>query len=124
MIVKKILFCWLFCLSFLPANNINYSGMDIFPVDKEMEPAVRFWIMIYAKFYTNQYLLHDSRNLDIVYDVIELGDINNPDDPLSKVQKKQLKDKADYYKGILTAIAEVFPDSSKPPCPSPGRIFR
>jgi peptidoglycan lytic transglycosylase D len=111
--LKYILFSILIYSSFSLAGNINYTGGDIFPVDKEMEPAVRFWITIYAKYNTNQYVLHDSRNLAIVYDVIELGDINDPDGPLNKSQKKQLKDRAKYYKDILTGIAAVFPDSSR-----------
>ena len=109
---KTILFLAVFSAA-LFSNEINYSNKDLFPLHEEMKPAVRFWISIYTKYSTDQYLVHDSRQMDVVYEVVELGDINKPDAPLTKAENKTLKEKVNYYKDLLNAIAKAWPDTSK-----------
>ncbi len=115
MILKKlILSLFIFSVAAF-SNEINYSGKDIFPLHSELEPAVRFWINVYAKYGTNQYVIHDSRNMGLVYEVFKIGALNGgyADEPLSKSQKKKLKARTKYYKEILNSIAAVYPDTSK-----------
>lgn len=103
----------LFTISF--SAEINYSSKDVFPMHQDLEPAVRFWINVYAKYNTNQYVLHDARDMDIIYEVYQIGELNTgyADQPLSKYQQKILKSRTAYYKDILNAIAAVYPDSSR-----------
>lgn len=117
MILRKILLSLLF-LSYLGyGRNINYPGSDIFPLHDDMVDACRFWIKIYAEYNTNQYVIHDSRNLAVVYEVLKWGDLDESsiDAPFSREQKKYFKEKIKYYKNILADIASVYPDTTNMP---------
>ncbi|KAA3614746.1 MAG: LysM peptidoglycan-binding domain-containing protein [Calditrichaeota bacterium] len=116
MIIRKIFIITILVLSGnIFSSEINYSSKNLFPMHKELEPAVRFWIDVYGKYGTNQYIIHDSRKLGIVYEVAKIGIRNGgyADEPLSKSQKKTLKGYVKKYKDILKAIAAVYPDSTK-----------
>lgn len=104
----------LFFLSLTHAAEINYSGRDIFPLHEEMEPAVRFWISIYAQYNSNQYVLHDARAMDVIYEVLTIGTLDETaaDDPLSKDENDYIKERSKFYKDILNAIAAAWPDST------------
>lgn len=54
------------------------GSADLFPAPPEIQPAVRFWFSIYTQFGLKQGVVHDSRNHDIVYGVI---DLEHPDAP-------------------------------------------
>ena len=45
---------------------------QLFPRPPELEPAVRFWTRIYTEVDTQSGLLHDARNLTVVYDRMPL----------------------------------------------------
>ena len=47
-----------------------------FHVPKGLEKAVDFWIDVYSKYDTNQLIVHDTNNY-IVYEVIDISDIND-----------------------------------------------
>jgi len=46
------------------------EGTDPFAHPPELEPDVRFWIRVYTEVTTDQGLLHDDRNLGLVYEVL------------------------------------------------------
>jgi membrane-bound lytic murein transglycosylase D len=46
------------------------EGTDPFVHPPELEPDVRFWIRVYTEVTTDQGLLHDDRNLGLVYEVL------------------------------------------------------
>lgn len=73
------------------ADALGY-GPDVFATPKGMERQVRFWIDIYSKFTTDQGLIHDTENLDIVYAEIDFKDIVN-DTTLRGYQKEKRKEK-------------------------------
>ena len=52
------------------------AGADTFPVYDSIRPNVSFWGKIYTQYSTTQGVIHDKRNLGIIYDVIELKDRN------------------------------------------------
>ena len=74
-------------------NEINYSSQDIFPLHDDMVDAYQFWIKIYSKYNTNEYVIHDSRKMNVIYEVVKLGefDENKIDEPQTKEQKQFLK---------------------------------
>jgi len=97
------------------ANKITYSSQNLFPVHNDMVAACEFWVKIFGEHNTNEYLIHDSRKLNIVYEVVTWGalDESKADDPLSKEQKKYFKNKIKFYKEILIDLAEIYPDTNK-----------
>ncbi len=96
-------------------NELNYSPKDIFPLHKDMVDAYQFWIKIYSKYNTNEYLIHDSKKMNIIYEVVKWKELDESkiDEPQSKEQKKFLKDKLKYYKKILGELAALHPDTNK-----------
>jgi membrane-bound lytic murein transglycosylase D len=72
-------------------NALGY-GPETFTLPKGLERQVNFWIDIYSKYTTDQGLIHDTENLDIVYTQIDFKDIVN-DESLSGRQKEKRKQK-------------------------------
>ena len=67
-------------------------GASIFEIPQGMEKQVNFWKDIYAKYSTDQGVLHDIENLDIVYEELDFRPIN-ADVDLTFRQKKKMKQK-------------------------------
>jgi len=75
---------------------------DIFPVPSVIQPNVSFWAKIYTEYPSNQGVLHDSRNLNIIYGVIELVDPDRFGG--RKTNKNQIKKAKKKYKAILAKL--------------------
>lgn len=66
-------------------NPPNYTQQDkalgykegVFAVPAGMEERVTFWIDIYTRYSTNQGILHDSRYMNLIYEVVDFSDIVN-----------------------------------------------
>jgi len=53
-------------------NQSNSPTDSDFPFYPSIKPNVEFWIDMFTKFSKSQGVIHDSRNLDIIYDVVTL----------------------------------------------------
>lgn len=53
---------------------------DPFKVPKNLETQVKFWIDIYSKYNSDQGVLHDSENIDLIYQVLDFGSITSRTD--------------------------------------------
>ena len=54
------------------------DAADPFAHPPELEPDVRFWIRVYTEVTTDQGLLHDDRNLTLVYEVLRFDPADSP----------------------------------------------
>jgi membrane-bound lytic murein transglycosylase D len=54
------------------------DAADPFAHPPELEPDVRFWIRVYTEVTTDQGLLHDDRNLALVYEVLRFDPADSP----------------------------------------------
>ena len=91
------------------ATNICASQpVDPFPIYPSIETNVAFWKKIYTKYTTSQGIIHDRRNLDIIYEVIPLRDPH--ESGAAKFNDKQIKQTKYYYKKILRTLS-----TGKPP---------
>ena len=70
-------------------SSLGYSP-TAFAVPKGMETAVKFWIDVYSKYTTDQGVLHDSENVDLVYEVLDFTPISARTD-LNNWQKEAAK---------------------------------
>lgn len=52
---------------------LGYSE-QAFAIPVGMEKKVQFWVDIYSKYTTNQGVIHDSEDVEIVYEVVDLSD--------------------------------------------------
>ncbi len=48
---------------------------QIFPVPVSLRPAIAFWRDIFAKHDAHHVVIHDERELDLVYDVVDVSDL-------------------------------------------------
>lgn len=70
-------------------SSLGYSE-DAFKIPKGLEAAVAFWKDIYSKYSTDQGVLHDADNIDLIYEVIDFSDISRRSD-LNIFQKERRK---------------------------------
>lgn len=76
---------------------------DPFPFYLCIEPNVNFWVKVYAEEPSTRGFIHDSNNLDIIYDVI---DVKKQDEPgAGKINKKRIKAAKGKYERILGRLA-------------------
>lgn len=48
-----------------------------FPVPEAYESNVRFWVRVYGEWSDSQMVIHDSQNMDVVFDVLDFPDENS-----------------------------------------------
>jgi membrane-bound lytic murein transglycosylase D len=88
----------------LPAGADTIREPDAFPVYDSIRPNISFWEKIYSQYSTTQGVIHDKRNLGIIYDVIELKDRNRHGS--RKINKARIKTVKKKYKQILAKLAQ------------------
>jgi membrane-bound lytic murein transglycosylase D len=84
-----------------PWRAPNYSGQagsigwseNAFAVPKGLETNYQFWLDIYTKYTTDQGLLHDSDQIDLVYEVLDFTSLSARTD-LNSFQKNRMRTKA------------------------------
>ncbi|MDA3971212.1 MAG: LysM peptidoglycan-binding domain-containing protein [Desulfobulbaceae bacterium] len=78
-----------------------YDGVaaEQFPVHGSMRANVEFWKSIYAKHPSTSGLIHDSSNLAVVYEVVDLRGAGS-----RKAKKKKIKGIKDKYQKVLTKL--------------------
>ncbi len=99
---------------------------DTFPVLPAIQPNVSFWTKIYTEYSSHHGVIHDSRNLNIIYGVIELVDPDRYGG--RKTNQNRIKKAKKKYKAILAKlmrgeapagpleqqVAELFDPDTKP----------
>ncbi|MGD9241060.1 MAG: LysM peptidoglycan-binding domain-containing protein [Desulfobacterales bacterium] len=104
-------------LSILPVVMALYSisagaatVAGTFPEYESIRPNISFWKKIYAQYSTTQGVIHDKRNLGIIYEVIELKDRNRHGS--RKINRDRIKKAKKKYKLILAKLAGGEPPKS------------
>jgi len=90
----------LFCAG-LPA--VSLAAKDAFPLYPSIRTNVGFWKNVYSRYSTKQGILHDIKNLKIVYAVIDLKDRDLPGS--RRVNRARVKRSKDQYVRILHRLA-------------------
>ncbi len=109
----KILFLLMFspALVLLSLNATANSIAAEFPVYDSIRPNVTFWKKIYTEYSTTQGVIHDKKNLAIIYEVIDLKDRDRHGS--RKINKARIKRVKKKYKRILAKLAQgKTPDGS------------
>ena len=99
---KRLKFCIsvLFLLSNFFSPAALYGDASPFPVYPSIEPNVKFWTKVYSEYSTAQGVLHDSQNLNIIYEVVELRI------GAKTINEKRIQKARDKYKTILRKLAQ------------------
>jgi membrane-bound lytic murein transglycosylase D len=77
------------------------AAPEDFPRPAALEPKVRFWKRVYTQVTTSQGLLHDSRDLGVVY-----GTVNLPEGMSRRARDRFLDKKRAPYKAVLRRLAK------------------
>ena len=77
-----------------------------FPRPPELEPDILFWTRVYTEVDTRAGLIHDSKHLGIVYEVLRFPEGAGP-----RTQRRLVKAAKQRYKTILSALARGKRDS-------------
>jgi membrane-bound lytic murein transglycosylase D len=89
-----------FTLFLLVAGAANANNEAHFPRPQELERDVDFWISIFTRYTTREGVLHDNRNLAIVYEKIDL-----PENASRRTRNRLSKERREYYRKILRTLA-------------------
>jgi len=72
-----------------------------------IQPDVNFWIRVYTEVTTNEGLLHDERNLGVVYDTLKFSAGSS-----SRDRQRMVDDRRDRYIAALRRIVAALPSES------------
>jgi len=89
-----------FLFSYFLSPTALYGDTTSFPVYPSIEPNVKFWTKVYSEYSTAQGVLHDSQNLNIIYEVVELRI------GAKTINEKRIQKARGKYKTILKKLAQ------------------
>ena len=73
---------------------------DLFPRPEALERDVNFWVSIFTQYSTNEGVLHDNRNLAIVYEKVPL-----PENASRRTRQRTSGNRRNHYQAILRTLA-------------------
>src|SRR5215471_2026740 len=76
----------------------EFPNPKLFPMPRGYEPNVRFWMRVYSEWGEDQVVIHDSRYMDIIFDVISIPEEN---DMLRAASNSEVRASLEKYKNIL-----------------------
>ena len=84
----------------MSAQGSSAPGSNDFPVPAELHAAVDFWERVYVEVSTDGGLLHDSRHLNVVYEIVDFGS------PASlHTQRKRVDARRKHWRHTLNRLA-------------------
>jgi membrane-bound lytic murein transglycosylase D len=84
-------------------GEILQEESEIFPEPAELKPNVDFWMDVYTKYTEKNAIIHDSLDLDIKYEVVDLSELQGR--ASHRYILRQLSKRKKYYGAILTSLA-------------------
>ena len=77
-----------------------------FPCPPSLRDAVRFWIDVYTKYETNEYVLHDDEKMGVVLDMVRVGSTRDgvPDFYPTARQQKKVRKARDRQEALLREL--------------------
>jgi membrane-bound lytic murein transglycosylase D len=87
-------------LFLVAASTAFANDAALFPKPAELERDVNFWVSIFTEYSTSEGVLHDNRNLAVVYETIDL-----PDNASRRTRNKLSKARREHYQKILRTLA-------------------
>jgi membrane-bound lytic murein transglycosylase D len=100
------------CLLIAPFVNAYAASGEVpdpFAHPPELEQDVRFWIRVYTEVTTDQGLLHDDRNLGLVYEVLRFDPASSPSQRERRVAEAKAR-----YAALLRRFAAGSTDDLTP----------
>lgn len=73
---------------------------ELFPLPEELEPDVAFWAAVFTEYDSDQGVLHDNRNLAVIYERIDI-----PAKSSRSRERRVVGPRRDHYRKILEKLA-------------------
>ncbi len=92
----------------LGQSAVEELDPKVFPVPSSLEPNVRFWTDIYSRYSSHQAVVHDELHLEIVYEILDLSDLDpgDPPDPtILKARSKRFDEARDRISAALRDLS-------------------
>lgn len=83
----------------VPAAPPASLGTGVFPCPPALAPRVNFWVRIFTEFEGHQRVIHDARYPWIVYEVLDVTDLDQ------KAIKAKVGQRKEYYGHLLERLA-------------------
>lgn len=83
----------------LGTHRICQASDDLFPSYGCIEDNIKFWTKVYAEYPSTNGIIHDSWNLSVIYEVIDLLDEEAPG--ARKINRERVKEAKKKYRQIL-----------------------
>ena len=99
--------CFWIILGFLFTGTLQAS--EIFPTPPELQPDVDFWVSIFTRYSTDEGVLHDNRNLGVVYDRLDM-----PADLSRRERNRRVNARRGELRTILGTLADGKRDNLTP----------
>ena len=87
-------------LFLISASTVFANDEALFPNPKGLERDVNFWVSIFTEYTTSEGVLHDNRNLAVVYEKVNL-----PKNASRRTRSNLSKKRREYYQKILRTLA-------------------
>jgi peptidoglycan lytic transglycosylase D len=116
--MQKFRLTWLVCLWLGGGNFYGFAqtgstplkfGNEIFPMPAEIAANVEFWRKVYADYPTNTVLIHDTEDLSIIYEVIELqglADASVSSSAAYRQEWRKMEGIKNEYRAIFDKLAQ------------------
>jgi len=91
------------------AQTPFHSDLDpqAFPVPDGLVPAVEFWRDVFARYDSTQTVIHDDRHLDVVFDVVDVADLQRAGASpaaLERAQRDRVRDATRRWEQVLRRL--------------------
>ena len=93
----------LLCMMVFFGGGLSFAAAEPFPRFDAIAPNVAFWTNVYSRYPTTQVIIHDSIDLNIVYDVITVKPYDMPG--ARKINRSRTKRAIATYQDILKRLA-------------------
>jgi len=80
--------------------NLALADDALFPQPAALDRDVGFWVAIFTEYSTSEGVLHDNRNLAVVYEKIDL-----PANASRRTRNRESKTRREHYQAILRTLA-------------------
>lgn len=101
-------------------TTLGHAAVGSFPEFEAIRPNVSFWTKVYSQYSTSQAIVHDSSNLNIIYEVIDIKPYDAPG--VRKINRKRLKRARKKYREILKRLARN-PNAADPAARRVAALF-
>ena len=94
------------------AAQVYHPALDpqVFPVPRVLVPNVEFWRAVFSTYDSTQTVIHDTLNLDVVYTVVDVGDLARQGASKAAIEResrRRVEAAIREYETVLRALAGV-----------------